>query len=243
MGSTMIYQNVHGVEAFVIDMEDHEPGKRDASRHERRNISVIACTVQKTKQWIGELMQELQWDDASKTYHGLRAVLHALRDRLTIAETADLAAQLPMLLRGMYYECWQPSHVPVKDHSKEEFLSHIVKAFPDDPNVDPERLTHAVLKVVAALVSEGETDDIRSIVPKPLVEPLDSVDRQEFRPVFQACLKALPERQSRVFMLREIEDLETGEICKELEISASNLWGLLHRARLRLANCIKLRWL
>lgn len=80
-------------------------------------------------------------------------------------------------------------------------------------------------------------------VRETLLEPLDSVDRQEFWPVFQACLKSLPERQSSVFMLREMEDLETGEICKELEISASNLWVLLHRARLRLANCIKLRWL
>ncbi len=80
-------------------------------------------------------------------------------------------------------------------------------------------------------------------VRETLLEPLDSVDRQEFWPVFQACLKSLPERQSSVFMLREMEDLETEEICKELGISASNLWVLLHRARLRLANCIKLRWL
>lgn len=80
-------------------------------------------------------------------------------------------------------------------------------------------------------------------VRETLLEPLDSVDRQEFWPVFQACLKSLPERQSSVFMLREMEDLETGEICKELAISASNLWVLLHRARLRLAYCIKLRWL
>ncbi|WDQ17168.1 sigma-70 family RNA polymerase sigma factor [Rhodopirellula sp. P2] len=80
-------------------------------------------------------------------------------------------------------------------------------------------------------------------VRETLLEPLDAVDRQEFWPVFQACLHSLPERQSRVFELREMKGLETEEICKELEISASNLWVLLHRARLRLANCIKVRWL
>ncbi|KLU07499.1 sigma factor [Rhodopirellula islandica] len=80
-------------------------------------------------------------------------------------------------------------------------------------------------------------------VRETLLEPLDAVDRQEFWPVFQTCLHSLPDRQSRVFELRELEGLETEEICKELEISASNLWVLLHRARLRLANCIKVRWL
>ncbi|EMI15770.1 hypothetical protein RMSM_07297 [Rhodopirellula maiorica SM1] len=55
-------------------------------------------TVQKTKQWIKELMRELQWEDPQKTYHGTCAMLHALRDRLTLHKTADLASQLPMLL-------------------------------------------------------------------------------------------------------------------------------------------------
>ncbi|TWT67501.1 sigma-70 family RNA polymerase sigma factor [Allorhodopirellula solitaria] len=80
-------------------------------------------------------------------------------------------------------------------------------------------------------------------VRETLLEPLDSVDRQEFWPIFHACLKSLPERQSSAFMLREMEDLDSGEICKELEISASNLWVLLHRARLSLANCMKRHWL
>ncbi len=80
-------------------------------------------------------------------------------------------------------------------------------------------------------------------VHETLLEPLDSVDRKEFWPIFQKCLGTLPQRQSGAFMLREIENLESAEICEELEISASNLWVLLHRARLRLAHCIKSRWL
>ncbi|TWU10550.1 sigma-70 family RNA polymerase sigma factor [Allorhodopirellula heiligendammensis] len=80
-------------------------------------------------------------------------------------------------------------------------------------------------------------------VRETLLEPLDAVDRKEFWPIFQTCLGNLPQRQAGAFMLREVEGLESAEICKELEISASNLWVLLHRARLRLANCIKTRWL
>ena len=170
MARTKSYQNVHGVEEFCVVFGDHDPDDLDASDRNRRNIPALATTVQKTKQWIRELMEEMQWNDAPKAFHGLRAVLHALRDRLTIHETADLAAQLPMLLRGVYYEGWQPDHVPVKDRSIEDFLAHIFKAFPNDQSVDPERLTQAVLKVVTAHVSEGEMDDIRSIVPKRLRE-------------------------------------------------------------------------
>lgn len=76
-----------------------------------------------------------------------------------------------------------------------------------------------------------------------LLQPLDSIDRAEFWPIFQKCLAGLPEKQSGVFALREMEELNSAEICKELNITPSNLWVLLHRARIRLARCIKLRWL
>jgi uncharacterized protein (DUF2267 family) len=169
MTNTTVYRNVHGVEEFFF-VTDDEPTNQEPHHRELKNVPALASTVQKTKQWINELMRELQWDDAQKTYHGLRAVLHAMRDRLTVHETADFAAQLPMLLRGMFYEGWQPDAVPVKDRTQEAFLAHVFKAFSSDQSVDPERLTHGVFKIVARYVSEGEMEDIRSIVPKPLRE-------------------------------------------------------------------------
>jgi uncharacterized protein (DUF2267 family) len=171
MASRTVYQNVHGVEAFFIDVDDAVSGPEPTSR-EHKNVPAFASTVQKTKLWLNDLMRELQWEDAQKAYHGMRAVLHALRDRLTIQETADFASQLPMLIRGMFYEGWNPNAVPVKDRTKEAFLAHVFKAFPNDPSVDPERLTHAVMKVVASHVSIGEVDDIRSIIPKPIRQML-----------------------------------------------------------------------
>ncbi|PAY15664.1 hypothetical protein CKO51_30725 [Rhodopirellula sp. SM50] len=167
MAGKVVYQNVHGIEECFI-IADDEPGNSSASRRPHKNVPALASTVQKTKQWIKELMQELQWDDAQKTYHGLSVVLHALRDRLTVHETADLASELPMLLRGMFYEGWQPDQVPVKDRSKQAFLSHVFEAFRHDPVVDAERLTHAVLKVLSVHVSAGEMDDIRAIIPDSL---------------------------------------------------------------------------
>ena len=69
--------------------------------------------------------------------------------------------------------------------------------------------------------------------------PEACLEREEFWQAFRGCLKRLPQRQADVFSLREIEDLSSENICKELQITASNLWVLLHRARLRLIGCMK----
>ncbi|MFN7875709.1 MAG: DUF2267 domain-containing protein [Pirellula sp.] len=163
------YRNVLGNEEFCIYVsEDCYDEVRRSKRDDQSNIPALASTVQKTKQWIGEIMVELECDNAQHAYHGMRAVLHTLRDRLTISEASDFAAQLPMLIRGMYYEGWQPERVPIKDRTKDRFLAHIRQAFPDDPNVDVEELTNAVLAVVNRHVSQGEMADIEACIPKSL---------------------------------------------------------------------------
>ena len=72
--------------------------------------------------------------------------------------------------------------------------------------------------------------------------PSAPLERQEFWIIFCDCLETLPVNQADAFTLREFEGRSSDEICKDLNISASNLWVLLHRARLRLANCMKARW-
>ena len=146
MAGTTVYRNVHGVQEFFY-VDNVKLGAPEPTSREHKNIPALASTVQKTKQWLNELMHEMQWEDSQKTYRGLRAVLHALRDRLTVHETADFASQLPILLRGMFYEGWRPHAVPVKDRSKEAFSTHVSKAFADAPSVDPERRTYAVMIV------------------------------------------------------------------------------------------------
>jgi RNA polymerase sigma-70 factor (TIGR02943 family) len=69
--------------------------------------------------------------------------------------------------------------------------------------------------------------------------PEGAMEREEFWRAFRGCLDRLSRRQADAFTLRELEDLPSDEICKELEISASNLWVLLHRARLSLTVCMK----
>lgn len=72
-------------------------------------------------------------------------------------------------------------------------------------------------------------------------QPGAALEREEFWKALRECLAALPTRQSDVFTLREMEGLGSEEICKELEISTSNLWVLLYRARLQLSTCLKSR--
>jgi len=133
-------------------------------------IEAFDTTLQKTHVWLNELMQEMGWESGErhKAYLGLRSVLHALRDRLTIEEAVQLGAQLPMLIRGFYYEGWRLSGKPVRERHEEEFLSHIKAAFRDDVTVDPKRLARAVLKLLAMRITAGEIEDIQHLLPREL---------------------------------------------------------------------------
>ena len=139
---------------------------------------VFESTLQKTNLWLRELCDELHWDDHHKAYHGLRAVLHVLRDRLPVPEAAHLGAQLPMLVRGFYYDNWKPSATPVKIKTPQEFYDAVRRNFTMDRNVNPMRLTEAVLMLLCANTSPGEFEKIFEIFPPEL---------REIWPVFSAA--------------------------------------------------------
>jgi uncharacterized protein (DUF2267 family) len=131
---------------------------------------VFGTTLQKTNVWLKEISDLMHWDDHHKAYHGLRAVLHALRDRLPVPEAAHLAAQLPMLVRGFYYDEWKPASTPVKIKTTQEFYDAVKANFVADRNINPMRLTQAVLQVLAANLSPGELEKLRGIFPPHLRE-------------------------------------------------------------------------
>ena len=95
-------------------------------------------------------------------------MLQTLRDRLTIEETAQLGAQLPMLVRGFYFEGWDPSGKPVKERHQTDFLARIGSHFKDDELAIPEKIARAVFKVLAKHVTEGEIRDIQRVIPGEL---------------------------------------------------------------------------
>ena len=70
----------------------------------------------------------------------------------------------------------------------------------------------------------------------------DVMRRAEFWQTMRACLDELPERIANVFMLREMEEVGSKEICALLSISENNLWVMLHRARMALRECLAVNW-
>ena len=125
-------------------------------------ILVFEKTLQKSKGWIRDLQKEVGFLKPVDAYHLLRAVLHALRDQLSINEGAHLSAQLPLLLRGVYYECWNPPKGPHKVVSKMTFLNNVVTHLGPAVrlNIDLEEGVAAVFKTINKHISEGEMKDI-----------------------------------------------------------------------------------
>jgi uncharacterized protein (DUF2267 family) len=122
-------------------------------------------TIQTTNIWLHEVAGRLGSDDKQRAYHALRAVLHALRDRLPVEQAVALGAQLPMLIRGFYYEGWHPHGKPLKERHKEEFLAHIASAFRDDSEVNAGDTARAVFEVIAKHVSPGEIKHVMITLP------------------------------------------------------------------------------
>jgi RNA polymerase sigma-70 factor (ECF subfamily) len=78
--------------------------------------------------------------------------------------------------------------------------------------------------------------------PDAWEQPEQALTQRQFLAALEACLKALPERTARVFMMREHLGLETSEICKELGITSTHCWVMLHRARMALRLCLETNW-
>jgi uncharacterized protein (DUF2267 family) len=130
-------------------------------------LSTFDTTVQESNTWLKDIMEEEGWKDRKKAYKALRSVLHLLRDRLTTDEAAHLGAELPMLIRGIYYEGWNPSQNPHK-RTREAFLSYVAENFQNDPDVNPEDVIRSVLTVISAHIPEGEIADIKAGLPEEL---------------------------------------------------------------------------
>jgi uncharacterized protein (DUF2267 family) len=86
------------------------------------SVDAVERTVHKTNQWLDDLAAELGTQDERRAWSVLRAYLQVLRDRLTVDEAAQLAAQLPDLLRGVFYEGFDPGHQPQRIRDREQFL-------------------------------------------------------------------------------------------------------------------------
>lgn len=136
----------------------------------------IQTTLQTTDLWLRDLMEDLGWQDRCRAYRALQVVLHALRDRLPVEAVAALGAQLPLLVRGLYYEGWSPGGKPLEEIEKEDFFAHIAAALQNNPEVDAERVARAVFKVLKRYAPSGEIRDEKLILPPEIIAPETVID-------------------------------------------------------------------
>ena len=129
-------------------------------------LKVFDETLQVTNSWLKDMMEMLHTDDRQLAYRGLRAVLHALRDELEPELAVHLAAQLPMLVRGFYYEGWQPSRTPTPNRHLDAFYQAIRTEMCGYPEVEPDRLAGAVFDLLAARIAAGEIQKVARSLPR-----------------------------------------------------------------------------
>lgn len=125
-------------------------------------------TLQLTHIWINELDERLGWNNKPRAFRLMKAVFHALRDWLPVTEAADVAAQLPALLRGVYYEAWRPTSAPMKDRSKKAFLARVDEDFTRDPLPHTGQAVIAVFELLSAKITAGEIEDARHALPEDI---------------------------------------------------------------------------
>lgn len=131
-------------------------------------ISSIDHSPQVVAEWLNLLAEDLEWSDRGRTYLLLRPTLHAIRDFLGVGEAADLGAQLRLLIRGIYYDGWVPSRVPVHPRGKQAFLDRVAKPFVDPLPQYAEEAATAVFDLLRRKISEGEYAQVATTMRKPL---------------------------------------------------------------------------
>lgn len=127
--------------------------------------SIIDRSVEKAHIWLNDVARELGVDDRHYAYRALRAVLHVLRDRLPVDVAAKLAAQLPTLIRGIYYEDWDPSRTPLRIHDLDAFLQRVADEGRLAGETEASLAVAAVVRVVRRHVSPGEVDQLVAVLP------------------------------------------------------------------------------
>lgn len=131
--------------------------------------ATIAHTLQQTQEWLKEIRENANLASEAEAYAVLRGVLHQLRDRLTLEEAVDLGAQLPLLVRGIYYEGWRPHDVPEKIRTRQGFLDHLTaRLLPHHLPAEP--TVRSVFAVLAHHCDPGQIADVIDQLPAEIKE-------------------------------------------------------------------------
>lgn len=127
-------------------------------------LDVFDKTVQTTNIWLDEIMGQLG-PDRHVAWHVLSAVLRALRDRLPIDGAAHLGAQLPLLVRGVFYDQWHPASGVRKERREAEFVAHVAEGLNDTRPVNTQAAIRAVFGVLHRHIAHGQSQKVAAALP------------------------------------------------------------------------------
>ena len=123
-------------------------------------VPALDHTVQETNIWLNGLEEELRLDNRQQAYNALRAVLHTLRDRLPPEVAIKLGAQLPILVRGIYYEGWHAAATPTRERHVEDFAEHVLSELPREFPVDALTVARGVFEILREKLDPGEFEKV-----------------------------------------------------------------------------------
>lgn len=131
-------------------------------------LPVFDATVQETNLWLKSVMQKMHTEDRQRAYLALRATLHALRDRIGPEPAVHLAAQLPMLVRGLYFEGWRLGAGQSRERHQGEFFDHVRQGWPKDAGIDVNLAVRAVFATLDEKLDPGEVAKLAGVLPAEL---------------------------------------------------------------------------
>ena len=118
-------------------------------------LEIFDKTIQTTNIWLNDIMSEIG-PDRQVAWKVLSTVLHKLRDRLPLGLAAHLGSQLPLMIRGVYYDQFEPAKLPTECDSREEFVAEVAEWLRDTRPVDPDAAVRVVFATLSRHVSDGQ---------------------------------------------------------------------------------------
>jgi uncharacterized protein (DUF2267 family) len=128
-------------------------------------LAVFDTTLQKTNVWLNEIVEVLGVD-RHQAWIILGAGLRAIRNRLPVELAAHLGAQLPLLVRGAYYDQFRPAEQPLSYRKLDEFLDNVAKGLNEKINSDEEDCAVAVFGVLTRHVTPEQIEKVRHALPE-----------------------------------------------------------------------------
>jgi uncharacterized protein (DUF2267 family) len=133
-------------------------------------FDILGGACETTVHWLEDLREEIGWVSERAAYLVLRSTLHAVRDALTVEQSARLAEALPVLVRGVFYEGWNPASVPLSYVDEEAFLTRIRLGCRVEPGPDADQAATAVFHLLAGHLDEDEIAALRAVLPPEILK-------------------------------------------------------------------------